>query len=121
MAEDSRYWVYVIRLKRSAWDRSPKYRQANPDYQPGRPHVYVGSTSKAPEQRFAEHMAGGKTSSPFVRRFGKLLFNRAYEGQPEYRVRDSAERAEAALAEELRRRGWGVWCNARPLSERLGR
>lgn len=118
--ERRRYRVYVIKLKRSVWQKSAKYRKANPRHLPGKPHVYVGSTGKTPEQRFAKHMAGGKGSSRLVRRFGKKLFPWAYEDLPSYRSREAAERAEAQRAEELKQRGWGVWYNARPLAERLG-
>jgi hypothetical protein len=115
------YRVYVIRLKDSVWARSRKYRDANPQYVEGSPHVYVGSTGKTPEQRFAKHMAGGKGSSRLVKRFGKRVFEWACADLPSFVDRAVAERAEAEKADELRRRGWGVWFNARPLAERLGR
>lgn len=68
-----RFRVYVIRLKQSVWEKSRKYRKANPQYVEGKPHVYVGSTAKTPEERFEAHMAGGRPSSRLVKRFGKKL------------------------------------------------
>lgn len=117
--EARRFQVYVVRLKNSVW-KQRKYREANPDYQPGRPHVYVGSTGKTPEERFAQHMAGEAKFSPIVRRFGKKLFPWAYRRLPSLRDRRRAERLEERVALRLRRRGWGVWYNARPLDEGLG-
>jgi hypothetical protein len=114
-----RYGVYVIKLKRSVLRKSRRYRAANPDYVEGKPHVYVGSTAKTPQKRFEKHMAGGPGSSSLVRRFGRSLFEWAYQDLPTFPDRRSAERLEEETAEELRKRGWGVWCNARPLEERL--
>jgi hypothetical protein len=114
-----RYRVYVIKLKRSVWTKSRKYRAANPDYVEGKPHVYVGSTGKTPQERFEKHIGGGRGSSPLVRRFGKCLFEWAYQDLPTLPDRRSAEGLEEETAEELRKRGWGVWCNARSLEERL--
>jgi hypothetical protein len=110
--------VYVIRLKRSVWAKSRKYRAANPQYQDGKPHVYVGSTAKTPEERFETHIRGERRSSPLVRRFGKKLFEWAYRELPSYPDRESAERAEAETAEQLRWRGWGVWCRYDPVRPR---
>lgn len=117
---EQRYQVYVIRLKNTVWEESPKYRKENPQYHPGKPHVYVGSTGKTPEERFETHMDGGPTSSPFVRRFGKRLFDWAHDDAPLQADRARVEELEAEWAEKLRQRGWGVWYNARPLEENLG-
>jgi Uri superfamily endonuclease len=119
-AREVRYRVYVIKLKRSVWKQSRKFRAANPDYVEGKPLVYVGSTRKTPEQRFERHMEGGKGSRPLVRRFGKSLFEWAYRDLPTFPDRRSAERLEEETAKKLREQGWGVWYNARPLEERLG-
>ena len=119
--EERRYRVYVIRLKRSVWDKRRKYREANPQYHDSRPHVYVGSTGKSPEERFRTHMEGGRGASSLVHRFGKRLLPWAYEKLPSYPNRESAEAAEEALAEKFRRDGWGVWCNAESLEAKLRR
>lgn len=113
------YRVYVIKLKRSVWQRSRKYRAANPGYVEGKPHVYVGSTGKTPQKRLEKHMAGGQGSSPLVKRFGKTLWEWAYKDLPTFPDRRRAERLEEETAEGFRQRGWGVWCNARPLEENL--
>ncbi|MBW3554822.1 MAG: ribose-5-phosphate isomerase [Gemmatimonadetes bacterium] len=119
--EPRRYRVYVIKLRKSVWERSRRFREANPQYEVGRPCVYVGSTGRTPEQRFAKHKAGGVGTSRLVKRFGRALFPWAYERLPSYETREEAERAEEERAEELKRRGWAVWYNARSLKERLGR
>lgn len=114
------YRVYVIKLRRSVWNSSRKYRVANPHYVEGKPHVYVGSTGKPAEDRFQQHLAGGQGSNKYVRRFAKYLWKWAYEDLPTFPDRPSAEKLEEATAEDFRGRGWGVWCNARPLEENLG-
>jgi hypothetical protein len=116
---ERRYRVYVIRLKNSVWDRSARYRKANPSYEAGRPHVYVGSTALSAEERFAKHHAGGKGTNAFVHRFGKRLMPKEYERLPTFAVRADAERLEAEIAETYRRRGWGVWYNADAVGPRL--
>lgn len=119
MGDEGRYRVYVIRLKNSVWERSAKYRRANPGYEAGRPHVYVGSTGLTAEERFLKHKAGGKGTNPFVNRFGKRLMPKEYEEHPTFTVRAHAERLEAEIAEAYRRRGWGVWYNADAVGPRL--
>jgi hypothetical protein len=64
---------------------------------------------------------GQGSDQRLVKRFGKRVFEWACADLHSFVDRAAAERAEAEKAEELRRRGWGVWFNARPLAERLGR
>ncbi|MFO7904513.1 MAG: GIY-YIG nuclease family protein [Pirellulaceae bacterium] len=111
---ERRYCVYVVRLKKSVWRRK-RFRQANPQYESGKPMVYVGSTGNTPEQRLAKHKAGGRGSNDYVRRYGKGLFEWAYEGLPTFPDRESAEKLEAERAEELKSWGWAVWYNADPV------
>lgn len=100
----------MIRLENVA-AKLGKMVAANPDAIPGKPVVYVGMTSKTPEERFSQHKAGGRLASSIVTKFGRRLFPWAYQGRRTYRRKESAEKAEVALAEELRRRGWVVWQN----------
>jgi hypothetical protein len=111
--------VYVIRLKNSVWDKSAKYRKANPQYVHGRPHVYVGSTATTPEQRFEKHKGGGLGTNRFVRRFGKRLMPKEYQHLPTFPERDGVEQLEADIAKALHSRGWGVWYNADSVGPRL--
>ncbi len=104
------YEIYVIRLKRCAAER-PAFREKNPNYQPGKPVVYVGSTKQGIEVRFKQHMSGGMMSSSTVRRYGRRLFPWAYRGLPTYTNEHEAKKAEEAHAEKLRSDGWCVWQN----------
>lgn len=113
-----RYRVYVIRLKDSVWKKSRKYREANPQYEEGRPHVYVGSTGNTPEQRFQKHLEGGLGTNKLVTRFGKRLFESEYEDLPDFSDRADAEALERQVAEARKERGWGVWYNADPVRPR---
>ena len=102
------YRVYVVRLSRSVL-HVRRFVESNPDYEPGAPTVYVGSTMRTPEQRRQVHLFGRRHYSWFVRRFGQGLVPSATDDLPEFRTRASAEAAERRLAEDLRARGWGVW------------
>src|SRR4029079_3008092 len=53
--------VYVIELSANACKRTDCAAQRT-----GKPHVYVGETKKTPEERLADHLAGGFTSRPVV-------------------------------------------------------
>lgn len=100
--------IYVVKLRKGIL-RNRSFKKANPDYVRGKPCVYVGSTAKAPGERFLVHMTNSKQGSSKVKKYGKELFEWAYRDLPNYTSREEAERAEAEYADELRGRGWGVW------------
>ena len=54
--------VYVVELSAAACSRTDCSSRRT-----GKPHVYVGETKKTPEERLADHRAGGFTSRPVVR------------------------------------------------------
>ena len=63
--------VYVIELDPGV--RSVRaFANANPDARPDLPCVYVGLTGLTPEERFAKHKAGTR-SSRYVKRYGLRL------------------------------------------------
>ena len=105
----SEYNVYVIELDREVLGKW-KFKEVNPDYDETRPCVYVGQTSKNPEDRFSQHKAGIK-SAPLVRQHGVRLKPRLYEKYNPLPSRIKAESKEKWLAEKLRKRGYGVWWN----------
>ena len=70
--------------------------------------LYAGSTAHTPEHRFAQHKAGRFSNRGWVERFGLALAPHLSDGR-EYQTRESAEQAERALAESLRRKGYAVW------------
>ena len=79
----------------------------------GKPHVYVGQTNQTPEERFAEHLAGGFTSVPAVLNYGIRLRPRLYRNWGPYQTREDALDAEARLAEETSDEG--LLCQGWPL------
>ena len=80
---------------------------------PGKGYVYVGQTSKTPEQRLTEHLTGARSNkdinlaSKVVQRFGKDL-NYSLMPQRVYLTKRQAEKAERRLAERLRAEGYRV-------------
>ena len=102
------YWIYAIRLSDEVLTRR-RFLARNPDYKPGKPCYYVGSSVYPPKKRFEMHKSGHK-SSWWVREFGqhvatKKCFRIEVENAEE---RDGSERA---YAEELRAVGYGIWQN----------
>ncbi len=95
--------VYVIELDEAVCHRTDCASRLS-----GKPHVYVGETSQTPEERFAEHLAGGFTSVPAVRNHGIRLRPRHYRNWGPYETREASRDAEARLAKSLRRRGFCV-------------
>jgi hypothetical protein len=101
------YTVYVIQLDDEVYS-SAKFRTANPDWNPAKPCVYVGSTALTPEERFQQHLAGYK-SNAFAHKYGTRLMPRLYRSWQDYPTREEAERAEERRALSLRKRGYAVW------------
>jgi hypothetical protein len=75
----------------------------------GPAQVYVGSTAKTPEERFARHLEGGPVSNAKVRRYGTRLRPDLTRRLGPYPTRDAAERAETRLRRRLEGQGWRVF------------
>ena len=56
--------IYVIELDKSIL-KNKAFIKMNPNYDDSKPCVYVGMTSKTPEQRFLEHTNGLRTKKGF--------------------------------------------------------
>ena len=98
----TRVWtVYVVELEPIA--------KTNP----GRGVLYVGETSRTPEERFAQHMKqertakGGRLHSPVVSKYGRRLRMDLAPKELAF-DKESAKRAEAAWAAHLRSLGFVV-------------
>jgi hypothetical protein len=93
-----RYSVYIIELSR---DCTRKPCALAP--------LYVGQTAHTPEERLAQHLAGGRLAAPKAHRFGLRLRHDLMQGLGPYASRAEAEAAEQAVAEALIRRGHRVF------------
>ena len=71
--------------------------------------VYVGQTAKSPEERFAQHKAGGRLAAGKAHKYGIRLRYDLMKGIGPFDSRKEAERAERAVAEALERRGHRVF------------
>ena len=105
--EPRAYHVYVIELSPEALGKK-RVADENAGRRDDKPCVYVGQTARTPEDRFAQHMSG-KRSSRIVREFGVKLKPRLYRNVGPFATRAEAEAGEKRLAERLRRRGYAVW------------
>lgn len=86
--------------------KSRKVRLANPDCDPSKPCVYVGMTGLPPEERFANHKQGLKSSS-FVKRYGIRLLPELYAHLNPMPF-EAAAAMERDLTDDLRRAGYTV-------------
>ncbi len=111
------YTVYVIELLRKVYSENTKFRTANPQYNGALECVYVGMTSKTPQERFLQHRTsalskkGYKISSSIVEKYGAYLRSSLYGHLPPYKTREEALKMEKQLTLELRRKGYAVWSN----------
>jgi hypothetical protein len=101
--------VYVIELRADIWERSD-FAKRNPSAQKDYPCLYVGRTSKTPEQRLEIHRAGGQHSASKVEEYCVGLRPEFYE-RLNPMTKDDAIREERELAECLMREGYAVWWN----------
>jgi hypothetical protein len=100
--------VYVIRLDEAVL-KNRDFRAANRGYVKGSPCVYVGATGLPPEERFANHKSGYKANW-YAQTYGEGLLPDLFTHlNPMTYQRALA--TEIALADELRREGYGVWQN----------
>ena len=98
--------VYVVQLADGVWNE-PSFRRANPDYQLGKPFVYVGMTGLDPDLRFDKHKAGIQANR-FVRDYGLRLRPDLYEVYNPMPY-EAAREMEVELGIALREAGYGVW------------
>ncbi len=106
MARRPHYHVYVVELSDRVWNAA-RFRRANPDYQLGKPFVYVGMTGLDPDVRFDKHKAGIQANT-FVRDYGLRLLPALYEKYNPLPY-DAAREMEVELGIALRAAGYGVW------------
>ena len=110
------YRVYVIELSRKVFSEDRKFREANPQFNGVLECLYVGMTSKTPQERFAQHKSGYRTakgtklSSNIVEKYGRYLRPSLYQDIGPLRRAEALE-VEKGLALELRRKGYAVWTN----------
>ena len=110
------YHVYVIELARRVFTENAKFREANPQFNGVLECVYVGMTSKTPQERFQQHKSGyrnakgHKLSANIVQQYGRYLRPSLYQHIGPL-SREEALEVERGLALELRGKGYAVWFN----------
>jgi predicted GIY-YIG superfamily endonuclease len=111
------YIVYVIELSRKVFNESTKFREANPQHHGALECLYVGMTSKTPQERFEQHRSGYinkkgyKLSSNIVQKYGRYLRPSLYNHIDPMKTRAEALKMEEKLVLELRRKRYAVWYN----------
>lgn len=110
------YRVYVIELAKRVFTENAKFREANPQFNGVLECLYVGMTSKTPQERFAQHKTGyvnakgHKLAAAIVQKYGRYLRPSLYQDIGPL-SREEALKVEEGLALELRRKGYAVWFN----------
>lgn len=110
------YTVYVIELARKVYTEERRFREANPQFNGVLECLYVGMTSKTPQERFQQHKIGARSkkghdlSSAIVHKYGRYLRPSLYQHIGPL-SRTEALAVEKGLALELRRKGYAVWTN----------
>ena len=112
------YRVYVIELSKRVFNEDARFRNANPQFNGVLECVYVGMTSKTPQERLAQHKTGyvnkkgHKLSANIVQKYGGYLRPSLYEHlNVKPMTRAEALKAEEKLALDLRKKGYAVWFN----------
>ena len=92
------YSIYIIELSRACVKKPCALAP-----------LYVGQTAHTPEERFAQHKAGGKLAASKAHKFGLRLRLDLMKGIGPFSTRKEAETAEKNVAEALARRGHKVF------------
>jgi len=106
MARRKLYHVYVVVLSNDVL-RNARFMRSNPDYQPGKPCVYVGMTGLDPDVRFDKHKAGIQANR-YVQEYGQRLLPEIYALYNPLTYGE-ARSLEVELGIDLREGGFGVW------------
>jgi hypothetical protein len=106
MGKRGHHNVYVIQLSNDVLQES-KFVRANPNYQTGKPCVYVGMTGLDPDIRFDKHKAGIQ-SNRYAQKYGLQLLPDLYEAYNPMTYRAAVDQ-EIELGICLRAAGFGVW------------
>ena len=110
------YTVYVVELNKKVFNEHWRFRAANPQYNGVLECLYVGMTSKTPQERLQQHKTGYRNakghnlSSSIVRKYGLYLRPSLYQNIGPLSRKEALE-VELGLALELRRKGYAVWTN----------
>ena len=113
----TQYSVYVIELSKKVYTENRKFREANPQFNGVLQCLYVGMTSKSPQERFEQHKTGYvnkkgyKLSANIVEKYGLYLRGSLFQHIDPLGNRLDALETEKNLALELRRQGYAVWFN----------
>ena len=112
------YKVYVIELSKRVFTENARFRAANPQFNGVLECLYVGMTSKTPQERFQQHKTGyvnkkgHKLSASIVYKYGSYLRPSLYDHlNLKSMSREQALLMEEKLAWDLRRKGYAVWFN----------
>lgn len=113
-----RYRVYVVELSKKVFTENRKFREANPQFNGVLECLYVGMTSKTPQERFIQHRTGyvnkkgHKLSANIVQKYGRYLRPSLYDHiNLKVMTRAEALAMEEKLSWDLRRQGYAVWFN----------
>jgi hypothetical protein len=69
--------LYVVELRSEIFENERRFSEANPQWSPEKPCVYVGMTGLSPEERFQKHLQGEKDAR-FVHKYGLRLLPDLY-------------------------------------------
>jgi hypothetical protein len=106
MARRKHYHVYVVELSNDVL-LNARFMRSNPDYQPGKPCVYVGMTGLDHGVRFDKHKAGIQANR-YVQDYGLRLLLKIYELY-NLLTYGEARSLEVELGINLGESGCGVW------------
>ena len=100
------------------FSENTRFRAANPQFNGVLECLYVGMTSKDPEERFKQHKTGyinkkgHNLSAKIVHKYGSYLRPSLYDHiNLKVMTRLEALAMEKKLALDLRRKGYAVWFN----------
>ena len=112
------YKVYVVELSKKVFTENTRFRLANPQFNGVLECLYVGMTSKTPQERLKQHKTGyvnkkgHKLSAYIVQKYGRYLRPSLYDHINRTPMnRQKALMMEEKLALDLRRQGYAVWFN----------
>ena len=108
----------MVELSKRVFTENTKFRAANPQFNGVLECLYVGMTSKTPEERLQQHKTGymnkkgHRLSANIVQQYGRYLRPSMYEHTNSKAMnRKQALINEEKLALDLRRQGYAVWFN----------